>query len=212
MTTFIGGLFAGVATPGHGRIAGILSAVPTCLLWLGMGVLKLFGTLQATIVPISLGSWVVIIVATVASPYVGMISGQEGELWRSQNQELFGKRGRWLGIYWYHWLWLWIPYYFLLANFAIHVNTLVYLHAPTGLILSTIGTTLIFLSTIALGTVAYLTLNTLMVGESKGRSPGKVASEVIVCLVVIPFLSEIAYVTGLLILAMKEKLHWWLPL
>lgn len=214
MATLIGGLFAGVAAPGHGRIAGTLSAIPTCLLWLGMGLLKLLGTLQATIVPISLGSWAVIIVITVASPYVGMISGQEGELWRSQNQELFGKRGRWLGLYWHHWLWLWIPYYFLLSNFAIFGDTLIYLisHNPRGLILSIIAGGFISFSAFGLGYAAYYTINVLMVGESQGLSPGKVARQVIGCLVVIPVLSVTAYLIGLSILAMKEKLPWWLPL
>lgn len=210
VTTFLGGLFAGLAASGDGRKIGMLSAIPTSLSWVAVGLL---GIAYATEVRSpSIGSWATILVAGLFSPFLGGIAGSAAEHWRSKNTELFGKQGRPLGIHWANWLWIWIPYYFLVGQFAYCIFLLLYVdfQHPGGII-GGMGRGFIAASVFALGYGGYQAFKLLMSGHTQEFTNGQVAFRVFGYLAGLPALSVVLLAIGFIFLGIKEKLPWWVP-
>ena len=104
----VGGFAAGCIAKIRGGLWGLLSALPTSLFWVTVGVLVLYRVLEKKIsFEITFGTWAVIIILIIASLVVGFYTGIMGQSVRLENPEIFESKPHIiLGIKWYHWFWL----------------------------------------------------------------------------------------------------------
>jgi hypothetical protein len=121
--TSIGSFSAGCIAKIRGKFWGMMSAIPTSLFWLVVGVFALSqffnenNSLEITIV-----NWAVIVILVVANLVIGYYAGAFGEGVRLKNSDIFEYRTNLiLGIKWYHWFWLFtlIHWIVMLGTFSV---------------------------------------------------------------------------------------------
>lgn len=117
LATGAGGTAAGLATPKRADLAGLLSGIPTSVAWL-LGAAGLwFAKPEQVYLPGRTGWWIACGALTIVSPLVARGCGVIGGQVRSDNASLFSRPHRLLGIRWFHWLWIWVPLYYLASEF-----------------------------------------------------------------------------------------------
>jgi hypothetical protein len=181
--TLLGGFAAGCIAKLHGRMWGLLSALPTSLFWL-FDCFMLVKTLSGdNLIQVTLGNWVVVFVLTLMSPIVGYCSGSIGGIIRVDNPQIFESRsGTILGVKWYQWIWLafsihWVG---LLTTFSIFQG-LIILSGNDQLVFSINPVIAIFLVVICLCFIwvgIYKIFYFLISGKIKGLTNGQIVFRV----------------------------------
>jgi len=117
-----GALLAGIIARRSGGLLGVLSVIPTVVLWcvgiyawtIGINALEELGFESP-----SLGNKIVSILIPVVSPVIAYWLGDIGGTISEENADRFdSKKHTALGMKWYHWLWVWIPIYVIVVQSA----------------------------------------------------------------------------------------------
>jgi len=207
----LGGFAAGLGAGKAGIWLGLLSSIPSPTL--GLVALAAAIRVGADSLYWPAGWWAVLVAVLFLGPASAAISGNFGEKVRNGNPRYYGRPWRPAGIHVLNWLWIWIPYYFLIMDMAvgsIWCATLWY--TDRSGVLWAMGESLVFLGTITVGYGAYEGLRILTTASIDGQTAPKAARRVAVSVVAIPAAGMLVRALGLLVLQAKQGLPWWIPL
>jgi len=119
--TLWGGFLGGLISRRKGKIIGLISSIPTSIIWLAYYIISFSGDIVIgdyyfevyTTLPLKIMAFVL----TIGSLIVGYIGGETGEDFSYEFSEYFDKRKfSLLGIKWYHYLWLPLPLHFIILQ------------------------------------------------------------------------------------------------
>ena len=177
------------------NIWGLISTVPTSLLWIVIGgilLTQVIGSdhsLQAT-----LGYWVVILILSAGSPMIGFYCGSIGENVRQNNPEVFDSRPHTiLGVKWYHWFWLFIIIHWVvwLGTYSLFQGVILFFGTGRTPFLvnvnSTIATFLVGIALALLGLSLFKIFHLLLKGYEIGISKARISLRVLGWLIIILF-------------------------
>jgi len=114
--TYWGAFLGGLISRSKGKIIGIITSVPTSILWFAFLFLSLYGDIE---ISISLSSKLMSGALIIGSLFAGYLGGEEGQNLSFELAEHFDTRKySLLGIKWYHYLWIPIPLHLILMQLA----------------------------------------------------------------------------------------------